>query len=185
MLKKYLLMACAASFFVSGTANALDEQNARTLIDTKISKWLNDPVIIDAIIAQNEQTSGLSEGDIKALDDKWRAGDTELIEKTLSNPASEYLQGIVANSEGLYSELFIMDAKGLNVSQSAKTSDYWQGDEAKWQKTYLVGPNAIDIGEVEFDESSQTYQIQLSIPVVKDGTVIGAATIGMDAEMVE
>jgi hypothetical protein len=42
----------------------------------------------------------------------------------------------------------------MNVGQSDVRSDCWQGDEAKWQQTYLKGADAIHIGEVEFDESS-------------------------------
>ncbi|MEM8755288.1 MAG: hypothetical protein AAGF90_20180, partial [Pseudomonadota bacterium] len=73
-------------------------------------------------------------------------------------------------------------AKGLNVGQSAKTSDYWQGDEAKWRETYLVGPDAIHVSDVEEDESTQTFQIQVSLPIVDGGAPIGAVTVGVDVE---
>jgi hypothetical protein len=43
----------------------------------------------------------------------------------------------------MITEMFVMDAKGLNVGQSDVTSDYWQGDEAKWQKTYGAGPGVV------------------------------------------
>ena len=77
-----------------------------------------------------------------------------------------------------------MDAKGLNVGQSDVTSDYWQGDEDKWQRTYPVGPDALLIGEVEQDESTQRFQTQVSLSVVDpaDGAVIGAVTVGIDVE---
>ena len=77
-----------------------------------------------------------------------------------------------------------MDAKGLNVGTSDVTSDYMQGDEGKWQKTYLVGPDATFIDEVEFDESSKTFQSQVSTTVVDPATgkAIGAVTIGMNVE---
>ena len=35
------------------------------------------------------------------------------------------------------------DNKGLNVGQSDVTSDYWQGDEAKWKKSYKMGAGAV------------------------------------------
>ena len=79
-----------------------------------------------------------------------------------------------------------MDGKGLNVGQSDVTSDYWQGDEDKWQKTFLAGAGAVHVSEVEFDESSQTYQSQFSMPIVDPATstVIGAVTVGVDVTMV-
>jgi hypothetical protein len=82
----------------------------------------------------------------------------------------------------MYTEIFVMDNKGLNVGQSDVTSDYWQGDEAKWQKTYQVGPDAIHVSDVEQDESSQVFQAQVSVPVVDGGQVIGAVTVGVNVD---
>jgi hypothetical protein len=81
-------------------------------------------------------------------------------------------------------EAFVMDAKGMNVGMCDATSDYWQGDEAKWQKTYSVGPDAVFVDDVEQDESTQKFQVQTSITVVDpaSGKAIGAMTVGLDAE---
>jgi hypothetical protein len=84
----------------------------------------------------------------------------------------------------MYTEIFVMDGRGLNVGQSDVTPDYWQGDEAKWQKTYLEGPGAIHIGDIEMDESTQQFQAQVSVSVVDpaSGTVIGAVTVGVNVD---
>ena len=78
-----------------------------------------------------------------------------------------------------------MDAQGLNVAQSDVTSDYWQGDEAKWQETYNTGN--VHIGDVELDESTQTYQAQVSLPIFdpESNAVIGAATFGVNLELLQ
>ena len=77
-----------------------------------------------------------------------------------------------------------MDAQGLNVAASSVTSDYWQGDEAKHQETYGKGAGAVHFSAIEFDESSQMYQAQISISLSDpdSGAVIGAMTIGVDAD---
>lgn len=150
--------------------------------------WLNQAVVIDAIKAQNTKNAGLTQADIDKADKEWRAetkaSAKPLIDSVLGNPLSKYLRKVKDDSAGLITEVFVMDDKGLNVGQSDVTSDYWQGDEAKWQKTFKVGPNAIDISDVEQDESTQRLQSQLSLPIVDPGskTVIGAVTIGMDVE---
>ena len=84
----------------------------------------------------------------------------------------------------MIAEVFIMDAQGLNVAASAVTSDYWQGDEAKFQQTYGVGPDAVHISEVELDESTQTYQAQVSLSLTDPatGALIGAVTFGLNAQ---
>ena len=48
-----------------------------------------------------------------------------------------------------------MDKFGLNVGQSSVTSDYWQGDEDKFQKTFAVGPDAVFIDEPEYRRRHQ------------------------------
>ena len=61
-----------------------------------------------------------------------------------------------------------MDNQGANVAMTDKTSDYWQGDEAKFKKSYHNGKGTVFVDEVEFDDSSQAYLVQVSVPV-KDG----------------
>ena len=77
-----------------------------------------------------------------------------------------------------------MDAQGINAAVSHVTSDMWQGDEAKYQQTYLVGPSAVHFGDIEKDESTGRYQGQISITVTdpSSGDLLGAMTIGVDAE---
>mgnify|MGYP001089119550 CR=1 FL=1 len=62
------------------------------------------------------------------------------------------------------------------------TSDYWQGDEDKFSKSFGVGADAIFIGDIEQDESTQTYQSQVSITVTDPatGAPIGSITAGID-----
>ena len=68
--------------------------------------------------------------------------------------------------------------QGLNVGQSATTSDYWQGDEAKFQKTFLVGTDAVFVDEAEYNEETGTWRSQLNLTLVDpDDNAIGAATI--------
>lgn len=180
-----MLAGVTALSLAPNAANAMDMEQAKSLYETKISAWLNDASVISAIKAQNEKHAALSQEDVDALDKKWRADDATVIDPTLNNDLSTYLQGVVEGGEGLYSEIFVMDNKGLNVGQSAKTSDYWQGDEAKFTETFGKGDGAVHVSEVEFDESSQTYQVQLSFTISENGAPIGAATIGVDAEAVE
>ncbi|WP_073954244.1 PDC sensor domain-containing protein [Thalassospira sp. TSL5-1] len=172
-------------------ANANEFEGQLRNYSQDVKAWLSDPVVIDAVKAQNAENANLTQQDIDNLDKQWRAEtaatDKPLIDKVLARPLSNFLREKADAAQGLITEIFVMDNKGLNVGQSDVTSDYWQGDEAKWQKTFLVGPGAIHMSDVELDESTQTYQSQLSLPVVdSDGkTVIGAVTVGVNVELLE
>ena len=74
------------------------------------------------------------------------------------------------------SEIFVMDNQGANVCMSDKTSDDWQGDEAKFQASFAGGQGAIHVGAMPFDKSSQAYIWQISVPVKEGDRVIGAIT---------
>lgn len=186
-MKNRLYSSIFAALASGGTFAAEPHEAAlHALIDSELKTLTADKLVIEAIRNQNSEHASMSSDQILALDTQWRAetagGSGPLIDKVLAKALSKYLSAFKRSKQGLVTEVFVMDSKGLNVGQSDVTSDYWQGDEAKWQKTYLAGADAIHIGEVELDESSQTYQVQVSFSIVHSGKVIGAATIGVDVE---
>jgi hypothetical protein len=187
-VKTLVLALLAATIMIGSPVYANDYADALTaLAKGDLKEIAQNPDLVAAVEAQNAQTAGYDQAKIDALDKQWRAevdaSSKPLIDSVLSNAASAYLKSVQDGSEGLYTEIFATDAKGLNVGQSSVTSDYWQGDEGKWQNTYLVGPDAIDIGDVEQDESTQTFQSQVSIPILdKSGAPIGAITFGVNVE---
>ena len=192
---KHPFYRCAAAAFVAtalfaGPAAAEEDHIApiKELAATKVAVWTASPILVDAVNAQNAANAAITQGDIDKMDKTWRAeiksGGGPMSQKILANALSAYLKKVKSESAGLYSEIFVMDNKGLNVGQSDPTSDFWQGDEAKWQKTYSAGPKAVHIGKVKTDESSQTLQSQLSMSIVDpaNGKVIGSVTIGVNVE---
>lgn len=171
----------------SDVARAQDTAPPSSLINATviaaIREWSQTPIVIDALKAANRMHRDLTQDQIDALDKTWRAEtkveDQPMIAATMVHPLSSYLIRIQARSLGLYSEVFVMDNKGLNVGQSSVTSDYWQGDEAKYQKTFSVGPEAVFIDEAEFNEDTKTWRVQLNLSVVDpaDKQAIGAITV--------
>jgi glycerol-3-phosphate dehydrogenase len=186
-----IVIGAVAVLSMYGTAVANEFAPAITKhADTEVRQWLKDPAVVNAIKAQNQKHASLTQADIDSMDKKWRAetgaSGQPMIQAVMANDLSKFLKGKKDGSKGLYTEIFVMDNKGLNVGQSDITSDYWQGDEAKWQKTYSVGASAIHISDVAKDESTQSFQSQLSLPVVDPASnqVIGAVTIGINVEQI-
>ena len=148
-----------------------------------VREWLANPIVNLSIRTQNDLRGALPQAEIDALDKQWRAeresDDKPLISATLSAPLSIYLLRVQAMSTGLFTETFVMDANGLNVGQSAITGDYWQGDEAKFQKTFPIAADAVFIDEAEWDEERKIWRAQLNMTIADDKTskAIGAATI--------
>ena len=159
-------------------------ENIKNLTNTNLVKWASAPEIVNAVKAQNSQKASLDK--IKELDKKWieTSGTDDFMKSILSNNCSEYLKSLRKENSYL-TEIFVMDDKGANVAMTNKTSDYWQGDEDKFIKSYNNGNGTVHYGKLTFDESSQAYLIQVSVPVVDKNTTIGAVTFGIDYSQVK
>ncbi|MFZ7089873.1 hypothetical protein [Primorskyibacter sp. 2E233] len=187
-MKRALLLSAMLAFTAPAAFAAEPNVAMQSYLNDVVMPWSHEGVLVDAVKAQNAKTSGYDAAQIEALDQTWRAevgaAATPTIDPVLHNAAADFLRNQVEASGGVITEVFIMDAKGLNVAASGVTSDYWQGDEEKHQMTYSKGPDAVHFSEIEFDESSQTYQAQISISLTDpaNGEVIGAMTVGIVAD---
>lgn len=177
---------------LAAPALATDYQSSATqYVKDHVETWVEAPEILAAIRAQNEANAVLTQAQIDSLDAAWRAEidapNKPTITPILSNPTSDLLRSKMDESNGVIVEAFLMDNRGLNVATAGLTSDYWQGDEAKFTETFGKGAGAMQIGEVEFDESSQTYSVQVSFTIVDADTAtpIGAMTVALNAEALE
>ena len=186
---KFLYSSATLIALMSAPATANEfEPLMRAFYDDEIGRWAQSDVLVRAITEQNARTTAYDQAQIDALDQAWRAevgaADTPTITPVLTNTASDFLREQVASSQGAITEIFVMDARGLNVAASDVTSDCWQGDEAKFTETHGVGVGAVHIGDVEFDDSTQRYQGQVSLTIVDPATgqPIGAMTVGVDVE---
>ena len=183
-----------ASLLVPTSAMAA-APDANSLIDAatiaKLDGLIDKEIVKLSIRSQNKKYGDLSQEEIIQLDQQWRkerkADDKPLISATLSSPLSIYLSRFQGRSAGLFVEIFVMDNKGLNVGQSSVTSDFWQGDEDKFIKTFNVGTNAVFIDKPEWDDNLKIWRGQISKPITdSDGkTLIGAITMEINLSELE
>ncbi len=186
-MRRIAILVLVGLFLVLHTNICLGEEvppAIRELAKSTLAAYGTDSVIIAAVKAQN--ALGKSLDDIKATDKKWQstAGINQFMKSLMNSECGKHLT-ILLESEKYFAEIFVMDNQGANVAMTGKTSDYWQGDEGKFQKSFAGGNGAVFVDEVEFDDSSQAYLVQISVPVMDGSTAIGAITFGIDVEAVE
>ncbi|MEO1491520.1 MAG: hypothetical protein AAFV19_05125 [Pseudomonadota bacterium] len=150
---------------------------------TDLQDWIEDPVLIFAIKEQNALFGTLKETEIASMDQQWIDGGSRglMVLEMLDRQASIIARDRREKAGGVITEIIVMDQYGLNVAISDRTSDFYQGDEAKYKETYLLGPDAVHISELEFDDSTQQVQTQVSLTVTdpENGEPIGAVTLGV------
>ncbi len=186
-MKKTLLFVLTGLCLCVWALPGLAEKAPQKIIDLANSKLLalgTDPVIVTAVKAANSKGQTLDA--IKAMDRKWRdtAGIADYMKAIMESDCGKHLRRIQHDAP-YYAEIFVMDNQGANVAMTDKTSDYWQGDEAKFKKSFNNGQGAVFVDEVEFDDSTQAYLVQVSVPVKDNGSVIGAITFGVDIDKVK
>jgi hypothetical protein len=190
MIRSAAILTLGIAPLDAGLAAAPDHASRiEALVTESLRADVASPVVIEALKARNAANASVDQTAIDKLDATWRAeveaGGGPLVAETLASPTSEALRKIQAAHGGLLTELFVMDNLGLVVGESDPTSDYWQGDEAKWSRTYPVGPAALFVDDVEFDDSTQTMQAQASFTIADPatGAAIGAVTVGVNVDM--
>lgn len=184
MNKIKAIMAGVMLVSASGMALADKETDAINKVLPTIKTWSTNPVLVKAVKEQNAKGATLDQ--IKAKDAEWAkaVGVDAFIKSLMENEAAKELVKI-EQSEPYFIELILMDKDGANVAISNKTSDYWQGDEPKYQQTFLKGPDAMHKSESEFDDSVNGYVVQISVPVVDGGANIGALTVNINLDAIK
>lgn len=147
----------------------------------ELASW---PAIVETV--RHGNAAGQSLDSIKAKDKVWiaTAGTDAFMQSLMGNDGSKAL--LEAQSKWAYiAEAFLTDHLGANVAMTQKTSDYWQGDESKFTGCFTGGVGTLHFGEVDFDESSQSYCVHVSIPVLVDGVVGGVLILSVDLDAFE
>ena len=136
-------------------------------------------VFVAEIKAQNAKKISLD--DIKKVDQEWKDAEDELpihVEK-MGNACAKEVKKVAGALAGV-GEVFVMDNQGANVGQNELTSDYWQGDEAKWKNSFKEGKGGVDIDKSKLDKSTGQVDQKVSLPIIDDdGKVIGAVCFGV------
>lgn len=179
---------CAVTLLAAIPAAVLADEDAPPsvvkLAGSELVALGSDPVIVAAVKAENAKAKTLEQ--IKATDEEWQKtpGVTPFMKAMMESSCGKHLQAM-QKSKPFLAEVFVMDNLGANVAMTDKTSDYWQGDEPKFTESFKGGQGAIHIGKVKFDESTQTYLVQVSVPVKDGEKAIGAITVGIDLDQYE
>jgi len=192
-MRTLLTSLVLAALMIPGASVAADvSKGLKSFAALNIKPWLKDPVIINALKAQNAVTTVFDQPTIDALDLQWR----DLVKSDVADPmitavtegeAADFLKSKADRSRGNITEVILMDAKGLNVAATAAPSDYWQGDEDKFINSFGAGPDGVDTGEVEYDTSTNIYSAQISYPVSDPdtGELLGAITVGVSTSALD
>jgi hypothetical protein len=157
-------------------AHAADiEAATQAKIDAKIADvktWAADPAIVAAVAAHNAQ---LPADQAAITQDKWKA--ISLLDPVVRNfSKNEAGTALKARKTDWTTEAFVSDAKGYKVAFLAKTTAWCHAGSPKHDVPMSGKPWQ---GSVGVDESTGLQQLQVAVPVLKDGKPIGSLVVGL------
>jgi len=171
--KFLLVLALLGAFTVVRAAELEPEQQAK--VDAKVAlikTWAVEPAIVAAVVAHNTQ---MPADQAAITQEKWKSLTVldPFVRSFAKNPAGEALK---AKKAEWTTEAFVSDAKGFKVAFFSKPTNWNHAGKPKHDipmtgKTWQ--------GAVEVDESSGLQQLQVAVPVLKDGQPVGSLVVGL------
>jgi hypothetical protein len=173
LIRLPLLVLALAGFATALRAELEPEQQAK--VDAKVAvikAWAAEPAIVDAVAAHNSQ---LPADHAAVTQDKWKSLSVldPFVRSFSKNPAGEFLK---SKKDAWTTEAFVSDAKGLKVAFLSKPTSWSHSGKPK-HDVPMTGKTWQ--GTIETDESSGLQQLQVAVPVLKDGQPIGSLVVGL------
>lgn len=145
-----------------------------------VQRWLRD------------YNSANTLADAMTLDATWSqlGNDSREIQAVLQHPAAAALRAF-QNHYSVLGESFLIGASGGLVAATARTSDYWQGDEAQFVDTVELPAGQFKLFNVGLDESAHAMLAKLAVPVYDNhhksitDTPVGVLVLGFDQVVVD
>lgn len=158
----------------------------RQLTAQHLKRWAYHDQLLSALRQATTRNTSIER--IHELDRQWMRErlleEKPLIRRILHAPPSRLLANIARQHKPLFNEIFLSDYSGQLVAISEITSDYWQADEDDFQQAQHLPPGQVHIGEIEYDGSTQSFQIKVSAPLhdPQDGRFLGVLSLGINIE---
>ncbi|MBB3167923.1 substrate-binding periplasmic protein [Simiduia aestuariiviva] len=149
-----------------------DEQRTATQYIASLRKTLTD------MVKQSlHEHTPVSDNDIILRESHWPS--------TRLEAAGFIVQSLVQKLKVLHkdnpniAEIIVMGKRGEVIASAEKTTDYWQGDEAKYLKSIDLDADAYWIAPIHYDQSTRQFIAHVAWPVLDNTTALGVISVGL------
>ncbi|GAA6135098.1 hypothetical protein NBRC116188_18880 [Oceaniserpentilla sp. 4NH20-0058] len=162
--------------FISICAQAIEPEKLKPAISRLVS--LSQSADIIEIINTHSKPQTIRY--MLKMDQLWRTQEG-ISDNVLDPAAQKILQSFMAQNSNFFIEVILIGQYGETLGSIPKTSDYWQGDEAKFKQ--VMGYDEVFIDALRWDESTQTISAQISVPIYFNRDIIGVLTGAVEASL--
>lgn len=154
----------------------------------------NVPIIEEALSRSNSSFENMTDDDrekeINRLNDRWlKAIDASdpFISSHITNPVALFLKEHMERNRGKYGEIFLTNRYGTIIATTGKLTTLAHAHKYWWTAAFAEGRGRIFFDDRGFDASVEGYVIGITVPVMKDGEIIGIlkCNVNMDAILLD
>jgi len=158
------LFQTRAQDLANSLSRAIDEQVQKLTDWAALSDLHRRVAAINAVLSSPPEAEFRAE--IEAMEARWPtlAPDSEKMREFLDHPIASDLRAFQSINP-LFVEIFATDARGRLLAATAKTSDYFQADEAWWQRAWNEKLLGAEIDGIHYDESAGVYSVDVALPI--------------------
>jgi len=169
-----------------------EEERRITELSNRLFKEMNSVLDIRQIIEAGPRQESYT--DVMTIDGQWQAlaplAMPDMAETILALPGSKALHAWQQAHQGLVTEVMLVNDMATLAAMSQLTSDYWQGDEPKFQRVIDNNDNddgadqRLYISPIRYDTSAARFQVTASAPVLPGNgkPASGVIVIGLSIE---
>jgi signal transduction histidine kinase len=119
--------------------------------------------------------------ELERLDREWRnlPENDPLLRQVMDNPITNVLDTVQEKNPRIV-EILVTDRFGQLAASVPRSTDYDQSDETWWKQAYNRGEGRIYVPYIDLDESTDTWGVDLCLPIVQNGEVVGVAKAVVD-----
>ncbi|UTF61732.1 hypothetical protein [Gilvimarinus sp. DA14] len=168
---------------------ALSEAEQQIIVEKlqpQVDELLSRAALQHALVRRAD-LGPLSEEVIQRFDIKWRSDYREKNSDALLAMLDASLMAALVPWQAetaVINEVIVIDTQGRNIAAVPFTSDYYQGDEVKFQQGFHQPEKQWFFDEVVYDHSTHRFQVQMSLRLDVAGEPLGVLTLGVDIETI-
>lgn len=167
--------------------NIIDKANVVQVLSTV-------PVIEEALSRSNSSFENMADDDrekeINRLNDRWMktAGASDpFISSYMTNPVALFFKEQMERNRGKYGEIFLTNRYGTIIATTGKLTTLAHSHKYWWAAAFAEGKGRVFFDDRGFDASVEGYVLGITVPVMKDGKIIGIlkCNVNMDALLLD
>ncbi|WP_143870415.1 PDC sensor domain-containing protein [Catenovulum sediminis] len=185
MFKSHLLTAiltsiitCFTVYSLADPVKRLSRNYTQAIVDAHIRllyRLGHSEAVITALNDRFYNPFTLDE--ILAKDKQWH-NSVELQTQITQNPIAQEMAQLVASTQYSIAEIMLVDLNGALVAAYPTTTDFWQGDEDKFQRA--ITNSKFYISPAKWDESTQDYSFFVAMAIYRGAEKLGALIAGLN-----